>query len=84
LTVFGYGLDTKDGFQVVGLDTVLHPLLKGKKRGVLEKHHGKSAHQAIMQNMVDFTALSVIIDLAEVLGERFSKSTEAEMFFVMH
>jgi hypothetical protein len=37
-----------------------------------------------MQHMVDFTALSVIIDSAEVLRERLSQSAEAEMFFVMH
>jgi hypothetical protein len=60
-------LTPKTVLRLFDLNTVLHPLLKGKKRGVLEKHHGKSTHQAIMQNMVDFTALSVIIDLAEVL-----------------
>ena len=66
------------------MHTVLHALLECKDGGVLKKHHGKTAHQAIMQHMVDFTALSVIVDPVEVLRERLSQSAEAQMFFVMH
>jgi hypothetical protein len=58
--------------------------LKGKNRGFLKKHHGKSTHQAIMHQMVDFTALSAVIDVSEVLGKTVSQSAEAEMFLVMH
>ncbi len=49
------------------LNAVLHTLLKGKQRGVLKKHHGKAAHQVIMEAIVDFAALSAIIDLPEML-----------------
>ena len=84
MRVLGNRADIKDGAQIVAMHTVLHALLECKYGGILEKHHGKTAHQAIMQQMVDFTALSVIIDPAEVLRERLSQSAEAEMFFMMH
>ena len=44
-----------------------YALLECKDGGILEKHHGKTAHQAIMQQMVDFPTLSMVIDFAEVL-----------------
>jgi hypothetical protein len=37
-----------------------------------------------MQTVVDFTALSAVIKLAEVCCHRFFERCEAEMFFVMH
>jgi hypothetical protein len=49
-----------------------------------EKHHGKTAHQAIMQTIIEFSALAPVIDLSEVLRKRLSQSSEAKMFFVMH
>jgi putative ubiquitin-RnfH superfamily antitoxin RatB of RatAB toxin-antitoxin module len=66
------------------MHTVLHALLDCKDSGILEKHHGTSAHQAIMQQMVDLTALPGIIDPAEVLRQRVSQSAEAKMFLVIH
>ena len=37
-----------------------------------------------MQTVIDLDALSPIINLAEVLRERLSQRSKAEMFFVVH
>ena len=84
LAVLGDRMDLKDIAQVAELFSVLDPSLKLQQRRVLEKHHGKGAHQAIMQAVVDFTALSAVIEPAELHGHRGSERFEAEMFFGMH
>jgi hypothetical protein len=57
----------KNVAQVAELSFFLHALLKGQQGGVLEKHHGKGAHQAIVQTVIDFTALSAVVQFAEAL-----------------
>ncbi len=37
-----------------------------------------------MQTVIDLGTLSPIINLAKVLRKRFSQSSKAEMFFVVH
>lgn len=60
---------------------VLHSALKGKNGRVLKKHHRQSAHQAIVQRIIDFGSLTAIIDLLEEFGDCTSQCAEAEMFF---
>ena len=84
MSVFWNVADIKNSGKVVFLDAVLHALLEGKKRGVLKKHHGIAAHKAIMEGEFDFSGLSEIIDLIELIRQRPSQGAEAEMFFQMH
>ena len=84
LAVFGNRMYLKNITQVAELLSVLDPSLKLQQRRILEKHHGKGAHQAIMQAVVDFTALSAVIELVELRRHRRSEHFEAEMFFGMH
>ena len=48
------------------LNAVLHTHLEGEQGGILKKHHGKAAHQVIMEAIVDFAALSAVIDLPKM------------------
>ena len=67
LAVFRNRLDLKNVAQIAEMFFFLDASLKLQQGGVLEKHHGKSAHQAIMQTVVDLTALPVVIQFAEML-----------------
>jgi hypothetical protein len=58
----------KDSAQIAQMTFFLQPLLKIQYGGVLKKHHGKCAHQAIVHAMIDFGLLAVIVDLPEALG----------------
>jgi rhamnogalacturonyl hydrolase YesR len=49
-----------------GISLTAKTLLKGQQGGILKKHHRKTAHQAIVQSVIDLAALSVIIDLVEM------------------
>ena len=84
MRVFWNGAYIKDGAQIVSLYTILDALLEGKKRWILKKHHGKAAHQTIMQGIVDFCVLAQIVDLVESMRQSFSECIAAEMFFKMH
>jgi hypothetical protein len=48
----------------INLDFLLDPLSKSEFLSL--KHHGKAAHQTVMQTLIDFGTLSPIIDLSEV------------------
>ncbi|HEA67636.1 MAG TPA: hypothetical protein ENI07_12550 [Desulfobacterales bacterium] len=50
----------------------------------MKKHHGKAAHQAIMQGVVDFSVLAEIVDLIKSTRQCLSEGAEAKMFFEMH
>lgn len=84
LGVFRNVTDTKNGSEITLFNAVLHTLLEGEQRGVLKKHHGKTAHQTIMQGVVDFSVLAEIVDLIKSIRQCLSEGTEAEMFFEMH
>jgi hypothetical protein len=84
LRVFWYGADIKDSAKIVSLHKVLDALLEAKKRGVLKKHHGKTAHQAIMQGVVDFCVLAQIVDSVKSIRQHPPEGVEAEMFFQVH
>ena len=64
------------------MDGILKPLLKLKQGGVLEKHHGKGAHQAVM-DIVNPGSIARVQALRKTLGEDFTKSGEAYVFFDM-
>lgn len=61
LAVFRDRLDLKNVAQIAEVFFLLDASLKLQQGGVLKKHHGESAHQAIMQTVVDLTALPVVI-----------------------
>lgn len=84
LAVFGNRLDLKDIAQIAELFSVFDSSLELQQGCVLEKHHGKGAHQTIMHAVADFTALSAVIQFSEVLRKGCSESCEVEMFFTMH
>ena len=66
------------------MNLILDTPLEGEQGGVLKKHHGKTAHQAIMQGVVDFCVLAQIIDLVKSIRQHPPEGVEAEMFFQMH
>jgi len=68
LGLFGDRADVKDGGQVVELSTFLQPSLKTKNRRVLKIHHGKTAHQDVMQAIAHFPHLPTVFYLPEALG----------------
>ena len=55
------------GFQIVALHLVLHATLKGEHGRILKKHHGQSAHQTVVQRIVDLTSLATVTDIFEKL-----------------
>jgi len=84
LAVFGNRLDLKDIAQIAELISIFDTSLELQQGCVLEKHHGKGAHQTIMHTVADFTVLSAVIQFSEVLRKGCSESCEVEMFFTMH
>jgi len=68
LCVFWNRANVKYRAKVVDLRLFLQSPLEGQKRGGLKKHHGKAAHQHIVQTMADLSGLARIIDLPEVLS----------------
>jgi len=55
--------------KVVDLRLFMQSSLAGQKKEVLKKHHGKAAHQHIVQTMSDLSGLARIIDLPDALSD---------------
>ena len=66
LTAFGDSGDMKEVFQVVAVKPFFQALLKLQQGRILEKHHGKAAHKAIMQGVIHHTG-SRVLDLSQAL-----------------
>lgn len=66
LAVFRNRLNLENIAQIAEMLFLLDTSLKLQQGTVLKKHHGKGAHHAIMQTVVDFTALSTVIQFAEM------------------
>lgn len=64
LAVLGNVGDIKKGFQVVAVKAFFQAQLKLQQGRVLEKHHGKAAHKAIVQGVIHRT-LSRVFDLSQ-------------------
>jgi hypothetical protein len=58
--------------------------LERQQGPILEKHHGKGAHQTIMNGKVDLTSLTLVVDLPKVFCDCLSESCETQVFFGMH
>jgi len=84
LAILGDGANAEDLGEIVLLGAFLQSLLKGEKRGILEKHHGEPAHEDIVQAMIHFPRLTGIMDLPEALGHGGHKGGEAKMFLYVH
>lgn len=65
LRVLGNSVHMKNGLQIVDLHAILHTLLEGKKRWVLKTHHGKAAHEAVMQGVIDLSLLAAVANLVK-------------------
>jgi hypothetical protein len=70
--------------QVAFLTGLLEPALEGAQGGVLEKHHGKAAHQTVVQRKPKLSGLPDVGDLSEVIREDVSQSGKAQMLFDVH
>jgi hypothetical protein len=70
--------------QVAFLAGLLEPALEGAQGGVLEKHHGKAAHQTVVQCKPKLSGLPDVGDLSEVIREDVSQSGKAQMLFDVH
>jgi hypothetical protein len=68
--VFRAGVHVKEGFQVVRVSLILHPLLKFEQRRVLKEHHREGAHADIIERVVGLCSLAGI-------GERVKPGREA-------
>ena len=68
--------------EIVLLDRILQSFLKLKQGGVLKKHHGKGAHQAIM-DIVNPGSMAGVRALGKVLGKDFTKAGKADVLFTM-
>jgi hypothetical protein len=79
--VTGDGLYRKHGFQIAGLQSILHPPLKGKHGGVLKKHHRQCTHQTVVQRKIDLARLAGIVHLLEKRRQRLSHGPETQVFF---
>ena len=66
LTVLGDSGDMKEIFQVVTVKPFFQALLKLQQGRVLEKHHGKAAHKAIVQGVIH-RPRSRVLDLLQAL-----------------
>src|SRR3989339_1584668 len=66
LTVLGNIGDMKKILQVVAVKPFLQALLKFQQGRILEKHHGKAAHKAIVQGVIQRT-FSRVLDLSQAL-----------------
>lgn len=67
LAVFRDRLNLKNVAQIAEMFFLFDAPLKLQQGWVLEKHHGKSAHKAIMQTVSDLTALPGVIQFIEML-----------------
>ena len=56
----------KDRLEVAATAALLHFALKCQQTGVLKEHHGKAAHQRVVQAIVDAIGLSDIWNMREV------------------
>ena len=66
--------------KVVLMDRILQPFLKLKQGGVLEKHHGKGAHQTIM-DIVNPRSMARVRAMGKTLGKDFTKAGKADVLF---
>ena len=66
LAVLGNVGDMKKIFQVVAVKPFFQALLKLQQGRILEKHHGKAAHKAIVQGVIQRTP-SRVLDLSQAL-----------------
>ena len=82
LAILGNRADLKESGQVVALQTMLQSALKLKQGRVLEKHHGKGTHEAIVEAIGDL-ALPRVRDLFQALGDHFSKRCKTEVLLGM-
>ena|SRR3990172_5922180 len=76
--------DLKEGHQIVSLMDLLQATLKRQERGVLEIHHGQTAHETIMQRIIDFVALTVIFGLTQPISEYPAQAAKSQCLFNMH
>jgi len=83
LTVFGNRLYLKHATQVAELALFFQSPLKFEKGRVLEKHHGKPGHQAVMELMIKFALLAQVIDRKKMFAKRLSQRVKLQMFFGM-
>lgn len=75
--------NAEEGGEIVFVLDILKPFLELKEGWVLIEHHGKGAHQAIVDVMFSVPGTRVGA-LREALGEDFTQAVEADVFFDMH
>ncbi|MDO9110165.1 MAG: hypothetical protein Q7U40_05880 [Desulfatirhabdiaceae bacterium] len=68
LCILGNSGNPKDLGKIVLLRALLQSILKSQDGGILKKHHGKAAHQDIVQAMTHFALLARVLDLPEALS----------------
>ena len=66
------------------MSNFLQSPLEAQDGRVLEKHHGKAAHQDIVQAMVNLCNLASISDLPEAFSHCILQGGEAQMLFYVH
>jgi len=76
--------NAEDGGKVVALSMFLQSPLEAQYGRILEKHHGKAAHQDIVQAMLNLCNLAGISDLPEAFSHCILQGGEAQMLFYVH
>ena len=74
----------KIGMQIAFLVDLAKSPLEITQGRILKKHHGKSAHQTIVQFKPHLARLPSIGDLVELIRKNVSESRKAQMFFDVH
>ena len=82
LTILGDSSDMKKVFQVIAVKPFLQTPLKLQQGRVLEKHHSKAAHKAVVQGVIHRTRSGVLY-LQQALRDGFSQQFKSQMFFGM-
>ena len=84
LSIFRDGLYMEEGLQIIAVSLFLHSPLELEKGGVLEEHHGKSAHADVVHRMRCLRLLAAVRNETETLREHLSQAGRSEMFLRMH
>lgn len=74
--------NAEEGGEVIFVEDILKPFLELEEGRVLIEHHGKGAHQAIVDGICAFPGTRVT--QSEALGEDFTQAGKADVFFDMH
>lgn len=84
LAVLWNGGDLKEGLQVVGMGLILKTSLELQHRWFLKVHHGKTAHQHIMNSMTGLLRISAVGYTAENPGESLSQPGKRKVLLDVH